>query len=45
MPLTRGNEPTAYNAIAGIEWEESELTEELYDRMAHVYETMKELSE
>jgi hypothetical protein len=34
----------AINAIAGVEWDESEMTEELFERMANVYEALKELS-
>ncbi|MFT3950958.1 MAG: hypothetical protein QM689_03225 [Oscillospiraceae bacterium] len=34
----------AVNAIAGLEWDESEMTEELYERMGKVYEAPKRLS-
>ena len=35
----------AIHAIQGVEWDESELTEELLDRMAALYGTLKELSD
>lgn len=34
----------AVYAIAGTEWDESEMTEELYDRMTKVYEMLEDLS-
>lgn len=34
----------AVHAIAGLEWDESEMTEELYERMGEVYNTLIGLS-
>jgi hypothetical protein len=35
----------AIHALQGVEWDEAELTEELYARMVPVYETLLTLSE
>jgi hypothetical protein len=38
------NKAFAIHAIQGYEWYESELTEDLYERMGEVYKTLDELS-